>query len=222
MLQVHTIHILRRVSCFIRNKKLLVLHWNKTQASAPANALINLQQQKHQQQLSTTYIITTMSYQFELALRQYIAAFDGTNNISPTEFQSRFDNLYHKDFIFLPNDGKIMGEDGFITIKSKSPLTRDKVFEQEASKLANGTKVTLLHFRKIGLDCTDIKLRLVNGEEESIIRIVTTITSKQAVVSQEIDESRESNLFFPTKLMAAKCASAVYKWKEMGTYQTNM
>ena len=34
-----------------------------------------------------------MSYQFELALRQYIAAFDGTNSISEEDFQSLFDNL---------------------------------------------------------------------------------------------------------------------------------
>jgi len=50
---------------------------------------------------------------------------------------------------------------------------------------------------------------------------VTTITAGQAVTSKEIDESPESNLFFPTKLMAAKCASAGYKWKEFGTFQTN-
>ena len=67
-----------------------------------------------------------MSYPFELALRQYIAAFDGTgnNNISPAEFQTRFDNLYHQYFTFLPKDEKAMGEDGFTTIKSKEPLTR--------------------------------------------------------------------------------------------------
>mmetsp|Transcript_5337 Transcript_5337/g.8182 ORF Transcript_5337/g.8182 Transcript_5337/m.8182 type:complete len:172 (-) Transcript_5337:48-563(-) len=164
-----------------------------------------------------------MSYPFELALRQYIAAFDGTNNISPAEFQTRFDNLYHQYFTFLPKDEKAMGEDGFTTIKSKEPLTREEVFEREASKLADGTKVTLIHFRKIGLDCIDIKLGLVNGEEDSTstVRLVTTITAGQAVTSKEIDESPESNLFFPRKLMAAKCASAGYKWKEFGTFQTN-
>ncbi|KAL7497744.1 hypothetical protein ACHAWT_007259 [Skeletonema menzelii] len=164
-----------------------------------------------------------MSYQFELALRQYIAAFDGTNNnISSAEFRSRFDNLYHKDFTFRPKDGKIMGKDGFTAVKSKDPLTREEVYEKEARKLASGTKVTLIHFRKIGLDCVDIKLGLANGEEESTIRVVTTITAKQAVVSREIDESPESNHFFPKKLVEAKCESAVYKWKEFGQYQTNM
>jgi len=154
-----------------------------------------------------------MSYQFELALRQYIAAFDGTNNISPAKFQTRFDNLYHKDFTFLSKDEKT--------------LTREAVYEREASKLANGTKVTLIHFRKIGLDCIDIKLGLVNGGEEYAVRAVTTITAKQAVTSKEIDESPEANFWSPeltTKLMVigADCKSVVYKWKEFGTFQTNM
>eukprot|EP00984_Skeletonema_dohrnii_P026154 scaffold15452_cov102-Skeletonema_dohrnii-CCMP3373.AAC.2 len=157
-----------------------------------------------------------MSYQFELALRQYIAAFDGTNNITPAEFQTRFDNLYHKDFTFLSKDGKT--------------LTREEVYKREASKLANGTKVTLIHFRKIGLDCIDIKLGLVNGgEEHAVARFVTTITAKQAVTSKEIDESPEANFWSPeltTKLMVigadCKSKSVVYKWKEFGTFQTNM
>jgi hypothetical protein len=163
-----------------------------------------------------------MSYEFELALRQYIAAFDGTNNISPAEFQTRFDNLYHKDFTFLPKNEKTMRENGFTTIKSKEPLSREEVFEREASKLTDGTKMILIHFRKIGLDCIDIKLGIVNGKEESTVRVVTTISEKQAVVSREIDESPESNLFFPTQVMRAQCASAVYKWKEFGKFQTNM
>mmetsp|Transcript_24326 Transcript_24326/g.37718 ORF Transcript_24326/g.37718 Transcript_24326/m.37718 type:complete len:155 (-) Transcript_24326:70-534(-) len=154
-----------------------------------------------------------MSYQFELALRQYIAAFDGNNNISPAKFQTRFDNLYHKNFTFLSKDGKT--------------LTREEVYEREARKLANGTKVTLIHFRKIGLDCIDIKLGLVNGGEEHAVRLVTTITAKQAVTSKEIDESPEANFWSPeltTKLMVigADCKSVVYKWKEFGTFQTNM
>eukprot|EP00984_Skeletonema_dohrnii_P033853 scaffold31840_cov67-Skeletonema_dohrnii-CCMP3373.AAC.1 len=154
-----------------------------------------------------------MSYQFELALRQYIAVFDGTNNIPPAKFQTRFDNLYHKNFTFLSKDG--------------NTLTREEVYEREASKLANGTKVTLIHFRKIGLDCIDIKLGLVNGGEEHAVRFVTTITAKQAVTSKEIDESPEANFWSPeltTTLMVigADCKSVVYKWKEFGTFQTNM
>ena len=91
-----------------------------------------------------------MSYQFELALRQYIAAFDSTKNISPAEFKSRFDNLYHKDFIFHDKDGII--------------LTREQICERESSQLASGTKMTLIHFRKIGLECFDIKVVPANAK----------------------------------------------------------
>jgi len=34
-----------------------------------------------------------MSHQFELALRQYVAVFDGKND-APEEFQAKFDALY--------------------------------------------------------------------------------------------------------------------------------
>ena len=152
-----------------------------------------------------------MSYQFELALRQYIATFDGTNNISPTEFKSRFDNLYHKDFIFHAKD--------------RNTLTREDVYERESRQLASGTKVTLIHFRKIGLECFDIKVGLANGKEHSTIRAVTTISAKQATISREIDESILADFFFlsPTlQVIEADCKSTVSKWKEFGTYVTNL
>ena len=108
-----------------------------------------------------------MSYQFELALRQYIAAFDGTNDLSPAEFKSRFDNVYHKDFIFVPKDERVIGGDGMMHLKARSPLTREEVFQQD-SKLylcpQTTAMLTLIHFRKIGLDCFDIKLRLVKAK----------------------------------------------------------
>ena len=116
-----------------------------------------------------------MSDQFESALRKYIAAFDGTNDVSTAEFKSRFDNLHHKCFTFL--------------LRSKDLLAREEVFELEASKLANGTKVTLVHFNEMSLYCVDIKLRRVNGKENTTIRVVTAIAANQAVGSRKIKES---------------------------------
>ena len=116
-----------------------------------------------------------MSNQFELALHKYIAAFDGMKGISTAEFKSRFDNLHHKYFNFVP--------------RSKDLLTREEVFELEAARLANGTKVTLVHFRKLSLDCVDIMLRLVSGKEQTTVRVVTVITANQAVASREIEDS---------------------------------
>mmetsp|Transcript_17850 Transcript_17850/g.27115 ORF Transcript_17850/g.27115 Transcript_17850/m.27115 type:complete len:331 (+) Transcript_17850:74-1066(+) len=122
-----------------------------------------------------------MSNQFELALRKYIAAFDGTKDISTAEFKFRFDNLHHKYFNFVPRSK------GLLTLT----LTREEVFEIEAARLANGTKVTLVHFRKVSLDCVDIMLRLglVSGKEETTVRVVTVITANQAVASREIEDS---------------------------------
>ena len=155
------------------------------------------------------------SYQFERAFRRYIAAFDGTSNISEKEFTSRFNNLYHKNFIFLSKDG--------------NEITREQVYEMEARALASGTKVTLIHFRKIGLNCTsvDIKLGLVNGKKENTIRAVITRFGKQAVISKEIDQPsdpvRASEADFwdnadellktTFKVIEADCKSSVYKWK---------
>ena len=151
------------------------------------------------------------SYHFELALRQYFAAFDGTNNISPAEFKSRFDNLNHKDFTFRLKDGTI--------------LTREEVYEHDTKLLASGTKVSLIYFRRIGLDNIDIKVGLTNGEEYRTFRVVVTITGGQAVICREIDESEEANFFYltpATQVMEAKVTNAVYKWKEIGTHGTNM
>ncbi len=49
--------------------------------------------------------------------------------------------------------------------------------------------MTLIHFRRIGSDCIDIKLHLVNGEKESIYRVFLTITDDKAIKSEEIDDS---------------------------------
>ncbi len=116
-----------------------------------------------------------MSDQFESALRKYIAAFDGTNDVSTAEFKSRFDNLHHKCFTLL--------------LRSKDLLTREEVFELEASKLASGTKVTLVHFKKISLDCVDIKIKLSHLNDEENVRLVTAIAADQAVGSREIKDS---------------------------------
>ena len=148
-----------------------------------------------------------MSYQFEIALRQYIAAFDGTSSISQADFQSRFDNLYHKNYTVVPINKT--------TFQSKGVMTRDEVFELESNMFADGTKMTLIHFRKIGLDCVDIMILMENGNKEAVIRTVTTISSKQAIKSKEITEDGKT-------MISASCASAVYKWKEIGTFQTNM
>ena len=164
-------------------------------------------------------------YRFELALRQYIAAFDGTNSISQADFQSRFDNLFHKDFNFLPKlvtTWKCVEGHWVCYRNTQRPLPRNEVFVLEANKLASGTKMTLIHIRKIGLNCLDVKLKEENFDGNRTLHIVTTITSKRAIIYKEIDDSFEnSNPFFPAKKAGALCSSTVYKCKEFGEFQAN-
>jgi hypothetical protein len=67
------------------------------------------------------------------------------------------------------------------------------VYVNEVTTWADGTKMALIHFRRIGLDCIDIKLCLVNGENESISRVFLTITDDKAIKSKEIDDSSTSS-----------------------------
>ena len=152
-----------------------------------------------------------MSYQYEIALRQYIDAFDGTNNISQEEFKSRFDRLYHKDYTFHTKDG--------------DTYTREQVYERHAGQFSKGIKAQLIHFRKIGLDCFDVKIALDNDDKHMTLRHVTTISASQANIAKEIDEHPEAN-FFHLKPTSTVCKEAVksvgYKWLEFGTFGTNM
>lgn len=142
--------------------------------------------------------MTMSSYHFEIALRQYFAAFDGSNNISPAEFKSRFDNLNHKDFTFRLKDGTI--------------LTREEIYERQTKLLASGTRVRTFIYFRIGSDNIDIKIEVANGEENKIVRVVATISEGKTVICREIDESPEANFFYltpATQVMEAKVTTVV-------------
>jgi hypothetical protein len=130
-----------------------------------------------------------MTYTFERAFSHYISAFDGTCGISTAEFQSRFDNVFHDDFTFF----RYCNNDDDASKKEFRTLTREEVYVDEAAIRADGTSVAMIHFRRIGSDCIDIKLRLVNGDNESISRVFLTITDDKAIKSKEIDDSSTSS-----------------------------
>ena len=126
------------------------------------------------------------SYQFEHAFRQYIAAFDGTNDLSPAEFKTLFDNVHHKDFKYRLMDEKVIGDDGTIHLKARKLITREEKFVSISKRYASGTKVSLIYFRKIGMECIDAKFCIANGKEETIHRVVLAISDGQAILAQEI------------------------------------
>ena len=169
--------------------------------------------------------------QFELAFRKYVAAFDGTNDLSPAEFKTLFDNLHHKDLKYRLIDEKVIGGDGMMHLKAKKPLTRDEKFESHAKMYASGHKVTLIYFRKISLDCIDTKVRIVNGEEDEIRRVVHTISGGKAVLSQEITPGlppvrpsmpgcTPATPMYARRARCANAASREMQVNEFRTYQT--
>ena len=142
-----------------------------------------------------------MSSKFELALHQYIDAFNGNNNVFPAAFKAHFDNLVHKDFTLLSMDGRT--------------ISREEVYEREVQKFTSGvTKMTLIHFKKIGVGCVDVKLGLVCAGTERTFRTVSTVCryTGKIVKSKVIDESPERKIF--VQIGGAKCTNFAYKLQE--------
>ena len=155
-----------------------------------------------------------MSHQFELALRQYVAVFDGKND-APEEFQAKFDALYGPQYTYVPKGAKAdqKGWDCIgMELTDQEPIGRAAFFEAEKAKYASGAKVTLVHLRKIGLDCFDIKTET----GDSSFRVITTICEKQCAISREIDDGIQ----WATIESAFK--NLAFKFVEFGTHGTNM
>ena len=88
-----------------------------------------------------------MSY-CEPALRQYIAAFDGTQK-DFSEVEPLFDALYHTDFTLTD---EVYNTDHHLELSDKygyETLSRDEVKEMHNAYLSKGSTVTIVHFRKI-------------------------------------------------------------------------
>ena len=110
---------------------------------------------------------------FEMALRQYLAKFDGKPKSFSKDVEPLFDQLY-QDELYLEN----------------GPLSRKKTKAYHAQILAAGWKAELIHFRRVGLNQYDVKFRFVTseGEQDIIHKHITTIDRKIAKV-QNLDGS---------------------------------
>ena len=125
---------------------------------------------------------------FKSALQEYLAAFDGSNN-DFSQIEHLFDALYHEASMCTSKEGK--------------KLTRVQTKMLHSKYLAKGSKAPLLHYKRIGFTCADIKFRMVNGEEDTTIHLVVTIFEHKIAKSWVIDDSFRSTL-------KAKCASDFY------------
>jgi len=76
-------------------------------------------------------------------------------------------------------------------------------------------KVHLIHYRRIGLDCVDVKFHVLTHGEEKAIRVIYTIEDEQLCKAKEVDDSFIS-------VIKARCASDFHVWTVLGKYGTNM
>ena len=151
----------------------------------------------------------------EITLRQYFAAYDGT----PKEFEeveSLFDAAFHKKFKLVRKSGgrKYIDDMRGNNVDEGLVLDRDAVKELHASYLKKGTTITLIHYRRIGLDCYDCEFRLQNADEDETYRVVYTIEEGKIERSQEVNND--------IQVIRAKCSSALHTFNVFNKYPTNM
>ena len=155
-----------------------------------------------------------MSTTCEAALRSYFAAFDGTKKQDFSDVEPLFDALFSKNFTLVLKDHA-----SYVSIADTfygMTLSRDQVKDDHANKLSKGTTLTLIHFRKIGLDCVDVQFALKNEDEDKVIRAVFTIEDNKIVKAVNVDDTFVS-------VLKAKCSSAFHTYHvSMNKYQTNM
>jgi len=151
----------------------------------------------------------------EIVLRQYFAAYDGT----PKEFEeveSLFDAAFHKKFALNRKTGgrKYIDDLRGNNVDEGKVLDRDAVKELHASYLNKGTKITLIHYRRIGLDCYDCEFRIQNADEDETYRVVYTIEDGKIERSQEVNND--------IQVIRAKCSSALHTFNVFNKYPTDM
>ena len=150
----------------------------------------------------------------EAAFRRYITAFNGAKDFS--EVEPEFDALFHKDFTLKLKEWKAPKpdtdiNDKFLTAYDGKTLSRDEVKKFHASHLEKGTKITIIHFRKIGLHCLDVQLHFKNeDDEERDVRIVYSIQKNKLVMAHEVQDG-----FF--SVIATRNLFIFMRWLTVGT-----
>ena len=96
-----------------------------------------------------------------VALRQYFSAMDGTKR-DFSEVENLFDALFHDKFELA-------------SPCRKEIASRDRVKEIHMNLFSMGTKATIIHLERIGLDSIEVKFLQKNDRENKSLHIVHTI-----------------------------------------------
>ena len=105
----------------------------------------------------------------------------------------------------------------FISVyKGGTVSSRDEVKETQVAYFEEGFKLTIIHFRRVGLNCIDVQLRGgIEGKEDAEFRKVYAIEDNKVAWGKVVEDN-----FFSA--MKARCSIGFRTYKVMNKYQTNM
>ena len=106
--------------------------------------------------------------------------------------------------------------DAAIQYKGGTVSSRDEVKETQVAYFEEGFKLTIIHFRRVGLNCIDVQLRGgIEGKEDAEFRIIYAIEDNKVAWGRVVEDN-----FFSA--MKARCSSGFRTYNVMNKYPTNM
>lgn len=110
----------------------------------------------------------------EANLRKYFNTFTGNQADFSEEQEQLFNTVFHDKFTLSDKYGS-------------TTLHRDEVKAMHANYSSKGTKITLLHYRKIGIHCRDVRFKVENEEVEKTMRVVCSVEGKHIFSARVVD-----------------------------------
>lgn len=132
--------------------------------------------------VSLPAIMTT----FEQRYRQYLTIFNGEikDSESIRNADAQFNTVYHY---------KVQ------STEYEVPINRGQLQHLHELHLSLRSKVTLLHLRTVSLNVIDVKYRVVNEQEDTIVHNILTIEDNKIVKVQQKEEYYEEMLCWLTE-----------------------
>ena len=159
----------------------------------------------------------------EQKFRRYLAAFDGKKK-DFSEVENLFDALFHTTF------------SDTIHFRHRA-VSREQTKALHAIYFAMGTRATLIHYRRVGLNTIDASYRLLNDQEDIVTRQLITRQNVRIVRIQQVscrkvrldtDDVCDGKQYVrftevensTSSYMKARCKSSAYAWLRMLSYSS--
>ncbi len=119
---------------------------------------------------------SVMETSFEQLYRQYISTFNGEmkDERALSLAKKKFNAIYHGAVQSTEYEGY--------------PINRDQIEHLHDIHLSLGSKMTLIHFRKESLQTVDVKIQVVNTQENTTFHNILTVEDNKIVKVQTKEE----------------------------------